>query len=379
MNHTQDVRGLVRFCAPCLGLLFAVACDDGAPPDASSRFGAIIEGGGVVAPFADYESTSAEPGFSETVGDEAYWCSRTTHDVIAGFDTFPLFDTSSELAFPGNLLQGATLDWRSPQPIPVARAGGSIAVTLAGTESAVARTLPIISRNWVVQAARDLIAKVGPERVARTTWTTSRVTSREQLGLALHTPLENLAPEIRTAFAYKSSVAYQRILVTLTQSYYTIEFDPPADTAALFAPEVTPDELAPHVRPGNPATYVSSVTYGRVYYLLLQSASPYEDMEAAVDASLRAVVSGEPMAANAIHLGELEDLRVGGYALGADGAKACQAAQAGIGELTRVIAEGARLSVGAPISFVVRNLARPEELVRAKVAVSFEAVECLPQ
>jgi len=378
MKRTRRVRDVLFPCTPLLVVALIAACD-APPPDLSARMGAIIEAGGPVAPFADSHTTAAHAGFSESAHGEVFWCSRTTHDVVAGFGAFPVFDPHSEIAFPGNLLQGATLDWPTPLPIGVARTGGTISLMLSGETSAITRTLPRISSDWVAQTARDIVGKAGAALAARTTWSTSRVAAREQLGLGLHTPIDHLAPEVRAAFLYKSDVAYRRVLVALTQAYYTVDFALPADAAELFDPEITPEELARHIRPDNPATFVSSVTYGRVLYLLVQSTSSYEDMEAAIDATLRAAVSGEALAEEAVQISELEGLRVGGYALGGDGAKACQAVASGVDDLARIIAEGARVSTGTPVSYVVRNLARPDEVVRAKVAATFDVVECEPE
>lgn len=381
MDHTRrfGVR-LFHFCTTGLAAAtLAGACDTEGPPNRSARLGAIIEAGGTVTPFIDSHTTSAQTSFDESVNGQVLHCNRATHDVVAGFGAFPVFTLDDALAFPGNLLQGATIDWPSPLAIPVARAGGTVTLTMADGAPGITLTLPHLSRDWVAQSAKDIVAKASRAHAARTTWSTSRVSAREELGLALHTPIEHLAPEVRAAFVYKSDVAYRRVLVTLTQAYYTIDFELPADPAALFTPEVTPEELARQVGPDNPATFVSSVTYGRVTYLLVQSTAPYEDIEAAIDASLDAALSGEVPPEDVMPIDALDDVRIGGFALGDDGAGAYDAAKAGTDGLAQVVAKGARLSAGTPVSYVVRNLAHPDVVVRAKVVARFDATECEAQ
>ena len=45
------------------------------------------------------------------------------------------------------------------------------------------------------------------------------------------------------------------------------------------------DDLAPYMGPGNPPTYISSVTYGRRFVLLIESTSSTTEMKASIRAS----------------------------------------------------------------------------------------------
>ena len=81
---------------------------------------------------------------------------------------------------------------------------------------------------------------------------------------------------------------------------------------------VSPSELSRYVYSGNPATYISSVTYGRIFYLLVESTASRTEMEASIRATYKAAVVGGSIDGDVKYVNDLENSRIKVFALGGD-------------------------------------------------------------
>jgi hypothetical protein len=141
---------------------------------------------------------------------------------------------------------------------------------------------------------------------------------------------------------------------------------------------VTPDDLDPFVGPGNPPAFISSVTYGRIFYLLIESTSSLTEIEASIDASFNAAVVGGSLGVNSTYLGELENSRVSAFALGGDSESAINAITDDFDALKSFLASGGQINTGVPLSYVVRSVARRDQIVSVGVGTEYEIRECTP-
>ena len=73
-----------------------------------------------------------------------------------------------------------------------------------------------------------------------------------------------------------------------------------------------------YVTPGNPACYISDVTYGRVFYLLVESTSASSSITSSINASFSGVANGPSANINASYLSNLQNLNIKLFALGGD-------------------------------------------------------------
>jgi len=237
----------------------------------------------------------------------------------------PILDPNTQVIFPGNLLQGNTLNNATPSGIPVERGPGTVVITLVNGASSASRELDVVGLSNVYDAMNEIIADNPGDLPARTTYSMERITSRQQLGVALRAEYSNLTTDVQGAFSYNEDVSYNRYLVRLTQSYYTIAFEAPTDPSLFFGEGVTADQLSNYVQPGNPAAYVSSVTYGRVFYLLIQSTDSYQEMRASIDASFNGAVASGSIGGDVKYVSELSSVQIGGYAIGGNSNQAAAA------------------------------------------------------
>jgi len=361
-------------------LIFSACSETGAPTEPSEMgdLSAVLNEAGAFEDFEEtFEESEAEE-FEVESGNEQYFCTRKTVNLTEGYSDYPQFDPNSQVIFPGNLLQGNTLDNATPSGIPVDRGPGTIVINLVNGASSASRQLEKVGLGSVFDAMNEIIADNPGDLPARTTYSMERISSREQLGVSLRAEYNSLSTDVQASFSYESDVSYNRFLVRLTQSYYTIAFEAPTDPADFFGPDVTVEQLSRYVQPGNPAAYVSSVTYGRVFYLLIQSTDSVQEIEASVDASFNGAVAGGSIGGDVKYVSELSSVKIGGYAIGGNANQAAAALTGDFDALKTFIAEGGTITTGQPLSYTVNAANDPARQLKVKVATEYDIVDCAP-
>lgn len=320
----------------------------------------------------------------EEVGNEEvphrYVCTTKTVSVLDGNGTFPLFNSNADVIYPGALLQGKSLENATPSPIPVKRAGGTISYDLNNgnlssffpvdeiTKSKVQNGMNVII-NGAVSAGNVVPANFQLDIV--------QVQSESQLALELGLKVKTFAVKAKASMTYNSSSSYNSFLVKLTQSYYTMSYDLPTSLEEIFHESVTPEKLSDYVAADNPATFISSVTYGRIFYMLVESTSSAREMEAKLNASYGKFgnsVSGsvEVDAFNSLKNNKIKVIAYGGDAKGTFELTG----ETSIGAIADKLAESTDIRAGLPLSYVVRSVERPDVIVGSRLATAYDVVEC---
>ena len=375
-----------------LGLALTMSCqtnteDPGPGPDLTS-FASVIETGGVpVEPESEFKSETVNEAQDSVINDEyglpEIWsCVTRQVELSENNKDFPLFTAGSEVIYPGNLLQGNSLTNATPSIIPLTRGGGTITInTLNGSNpEGVSETVDEVSFESIVVATNKIIGANNGKLTANTTVEITEVNSTEEIGVAMNASYSNLSTSIKGSFDYNSSVEYNKYMVKLTQSFYTLVYSVPNidKIDQIFAPQVTPEQLSKYIYDGNPGTYISSVNYGRVFYLLIQSTASKKDMKAAIDLSFQAVVSKGDASIDVEHVNNLSNKTVKGYAYGGDANLASGALMGDLNQVADFIQEGGTINNGAPLSYVVRSLKDPSQVVSTALATKYSITNCEP-
>ncbi|HSG99112.1 MAG TPA: thiol-activated cytolysin family protein, partial [candidate division Zixibacteria bacterium] len=381
------LNGARYLCASLAALVvasqFLFACAKKAPtePDnsGSQSFDLVISQAGEFETVTERADTlSVDTSIQDVVGDEDFFCTTRRVSVTEAPDEFPLFDPNKDIIWAGNLLQGATLDQATPSPIPVLRGPGTIVLALNNGADSVSRYISTVDLSHVFNAQNQIISENPGAIPARFSFTFEEVSSREQLALALDVSAQNLSAKVDASLSFSSDKSYNRYLVKLDQSFYTMAYQLPTSKEEIFDPSVTPEQLSQYVGDGNPAAFISSVTYGRKFYLLIESTSSREEMRTSLDVSFSAAVSSGSLGVDAKYVTELESVRIKAYALGGEAGDALSAVTSDFETLKTFLAQGARLDAGEPLSYVVRSLARPDKIVKVKVATEYDITDCVP-
>lgn len=362
-------------------LIGACSSDEGNPASSGGpqNFDQVIASGGDFQPVISMTDTLAvDTTIDEVVGGEDFFCTRRTINAVEAPADFPLFDPNADLIFPGNLLQGASLSNATPDPIPVGRGPGTIVMVLNNGADSVSRQISEVSLSSVLNAQNQIIAENPGALPARFVFTFEEVNSQEQLGLALDASYQSLAVDVKASLAFSSDREYNRIVVRLNQSYFTMAYQLPTTSEEIFAASVTPERLSQFVGPGNPPCFISSVTYGRKFYLLIESTSSRQEMEASVNASFGAAVNQGTIGGSVKYVGQLDNVRIKAFALGGEASDALGAITSNFDSLKTFLARGGTITTGLPLSYVVRSLADPSIIVKTRVATEYDVIDCIP-
>ncbi|MDW3647897.1 MAG: thiol-activated cytolysin family protein [Bacteroidia bacterium] len=325
--------------------------------------------------FENVDSTNSvdEQEFFE---DEIWICSEFEVDLSQNAEDFVLYaSNNAEIIYPGNFLQGKSVFEGAPRIIPLKRGPGTITINTLNGSSIVTENVGEVSFSKIAQATNDLIGNNNGTLTANISYEREEVRSLQEVGVKMNAEFSTLATEVKGSFDYNSSFNFNSIFVKVTQSLYSIVLDIP-DIENAFDPSVTPDDLAKYVSEDNPATYISSVNYGRIFYLLIQSTQSSSDIKAAVEGSFNgAVVSGSGSVDVSV-VNELDNVRISGYAYGGDANLAAGALVGSMEDVKTFIEEGGAINNGAPISYVVRSLEDPSIVVKANLATKYTVTEC---
>lgn len=312
-------------------------------------------------------------------------CTEKEVDITGGTHTFPLYNTNASVIWPGNLLQGKTLDNATPSDIVVKRAGGTITYNLVTGNPVATDSVAVIDQGTVQQAMNNIIAQNGDITPANFTLDVVAVNSSEQLALEMGLKASTLTTKVSSDFSLNTSKETSSVLVKLTQQYYTMSYVKPTSLEEVFDPGVTPNQLATFIQPDNPATFISSVTYGRIFYMLYESTASAEDMKAALTTSYNAVAGKAEGSVDIESLREYNNLSVKVIAYGGDSMGTLNSVGATFGgddavdnlqDIVGRLAESSDIAGGLPLSYVVNSLEDPSQVVSTNLATRYTVKNC---
>ena len=262
------------------------ACSSDSPvnpdPVDPAEFDSVLKSGGVYEEVTPGESTEVLDVAEEfdPVDQNVWRCTTERRSIVDATEDYATFNPNAEVIYPGSLVQGNSLAGATPEPIVVERAGGTISIDIINGSEGVTAPVDEVKRSTIAQATNDIIEANSGVVPAAFTFKSSEVQSAQQIALSMGVNYSTLTSRVRADLSFSSSTEYNRILVSFNQRFYTMSYDLPTSVEQIFAPSVTPSDLRPYVGPDNPACYISSVTYGRRYYLLIESTSSLTDMRA---------------------------------------------------------------------------------------------------
>lgn len=304
-------------------------------------------------------------------------CTRKRLSITDGNSEFPLFNTNADVIYPGNLFQGKSLSNATPAPIVVKRSGGTISYDLNNGNLSSAFTVDEVKKSTIQNAMNNIISGAGDVLPANFELNIIRIQSREQLALEMGLKIETWTAKASANMSFSSEYEYNRFLVKLRQVYYTMSFDLPTSKDELFHPDVTPEQLNQYVGPDNPATFISSVTYGRIFYMLVESTSSEQDMQAALNVSYSSFGNSAGGEVEVESFKSLSNLKIKVIAYGGDAKGVFQiAGETSVEEVANRLAESTQIESGLPLSYVVRSVDRPDMIVGTNISTEFDVVDC---
>lgn len=364
-------------------LLLAFACTKDEMIDYSS-FSSVIASVGA---FDDVPEVENETELSSTESEETRegvkWnCTTRTVKAEAaagGQGGFPSYNPNASVIYPGNLLQGASLDQATPDIIAVKRTGGVISTDVIDGSMAPYFEVDEINKSQVTLALNQIVANSTGVIPSNFDFQYYNVQSEEEFAMKARMSVKTMATSFNGRLEFSSEKSYNRYYITLNQSYYTMSYDIPTSLDEVFAPEVVPEDLGKYTGFGNPACYISDVTYGRIFTMLVESTSSVTDMEAAVSGAFRGIGAKVKGEVEVDYFKSLNDLKIQVFAFGGKDDKTLETigTHGDLNKLVSILAEASDIRTGKPISYVARSV-YDNQIVSVKLATEYDVKECIP-
>ncbi|MCL2413265.1 MAG: thiol-activated cytolysin family protein, partial [Bacteroidales bacterium] len=303
-------------------------------------------------------------------------------------DDFAMLNPLASILWPGNLVQGASLASGIPTTIPIdpsRRQPGRISLALVssdqgGAENRMYRTVDRMSFSAVNQAMNEILAGFEGHGFAQYSFQMDFIESTEELDFKLNASFSGWGASARAGFSSNFADNRTRVLIRLHQAFFTMVFDDPPGLDGVFTSDITVNDLRNYTGNGNPICYISSVTYGRIFYLLYESTATREALSTALNFSFRGFGVEAGVDAERQFRETMEKTTARVFQIGGDASGGLTAGMAlDLTAIRDFLETGANFSAenpGAPISYTVKFL-KNAQLVRLNNAMEFEIEQCV--
>ncbi len=331
-------------------------------------------------------STEVTPlGETESqVGDEIWTCVSehiSIQDALGGDNGFSLFSPNANVVYPGNLIQGASLYKASPDEILADRAGGDITISILDGNDVSSVYVDEISLGSVTTAANQILAGKDENSVipANFQFNKSIIQSEEEFAYKIKADYTNAWGSVSGRLSFSSNTTYSRMMVTLDQTFYTLSFSAPTKPEDFFHEDADPEDLERFTGPGNPPCYLSSVNYGRIFYMLIESSSSEAELKTAVEGSFETLTQSGGGEFESDYFESIEEVNIKIFALGGDAAVTIEAGgltKNNLGDLTEILQRSTDIRAAVPVSYKVQSV-KTNQVVAVQLATDYERKTCL--
>lgn len=384
--------------AVCTGLL--AGCKDNVSPDFSDEIEDVINN---VDKFQEAETynqveelgtdtavTTTTNPVDGSVETTYFSCVTERHSVSENPQDFMMYDPLASVLWPGNLVQGNSIASGVPNSIPISqRSPGNITLAIlsgdaSSVEQEIFRTVEDFQFSSVNQAMNEILAGYEGGTPAKYSFSMQKVYSQSQFEFGLDVGYTGPSFNMSAQFGINWSEEKSRMVVKLSQKFFTMVFDDPEGASGVFPNDFESSRLTPYTGPGNPITYISSVTYGRIYYLLFESSASVLELEAALQAGYDGGVASGDLEAETAFNDVMQQTTVHAWQIGGDPEAGLNAADPSSfsdwSSVKSFLTDGANFSsqnVGEPISYTIKYL-KDATLVRMNNTMEYEVQQCSP-
>lgn len=264
-------------------------------PKEEAEIEEIVNEAGKVVPLAE-EKDEIISSETEDEGDFRYTYEK--HDVVDNIDSVVYLGLNDDVIWPGSLVEGTHAHDFVYVPISVDRAPVTLSISLEGssaTGESIVNTVDDPKLSSIRQGISDLLkdAITGDTHVpARVDFNYEQVYTESQMNLFVGADVSYGAGSLETKFDWNSITKQNKIIASYKQIYYTIDIDTPGNPADIFDPTMPISDIDAALLNGSKPLYVSSVSYGMMALVFIETDYSFEEMKWAMDASYNAIVSG---------------------------------------------------------------------------------------
>jgi hypothetical protein len=354
-------------------------------PDQSELRQLIFEANAPEPPLEQAPTQTGEEAQIKTDQGVSQDCVYKRFTGTALYETLVSFDPNADSIWPGSVIQTRTLPQGLAAPIGLPRRPGTItlgdAVLDNGRSGAeYSRRLSDPSHASTRDAIADILSRDGVKLAAKSSYLAEAAYSMNEAALKVGVAASWMSGSVKANFAGSWLTKKTTMVVRFVQAYYTVSFGAPDAPERVFGKDVTAADARPYMGPGNAPAYVSSVTYGRMMIMKIESDESESDVRAALDVVFKKV----SVDADAHFKNVLKNSSISVFVLGGSPDDAARLASADTETRTAALAQyvqnGANFdpaSPGVPISYTVRRLA-DNQTMKVASTIDYQVPVCTP-
>lgn len=306
------------------------------------------------------ESIPSPTNIGDPIIEESgnYVCEVQTVKWAPEYNEMFLLNPKTETIYPINLIDANSVSTGAYTPISnVERAPATISISLLtnpGEKPYIVISDPSLST--VRDATNILLHRVAPGSTpAFINFDIQEIRAREEAKLGIQTNFSGWGAKISSSYNFETDEKMSRFLVRFYQIYYTIDMDLPNTPCAMFKDGQLPGL---DIFNGTSPVYISSVTYGRMVYFMVESSESSQSMKAALNASFHSFKTSFGLNISYEHSQKLEQSHISALVVGGNSDDAVLPVTGVDGLLQFLTAEGnfSATSPGAPIAYTMRYL-----------------------
>ena len=259
------------------------------------------------------ESTTPEAdqtALDSTGAPVTYKITTTKYKAAATYDTNVLLNPSTDVIYPGSVLLGESIDDGSyTEIVSGTKRPVTISFDLSGVKDS-SGNAGVVSGSIVpsLSSYRGLKNKILAQSVPKQTSTYSmektEIHSEEEMNLKVNAGASFSGgiyeASIKAGFSYDKSNTTNKLMIKFMQTFYTVDVDQGSGTFLY-------DDFDVSAFHGYRPVYVSSIAYGRLAYLTIESTQSITDIEANLDAAFKAGgTSADVSVSNAQKMAQVE-------------------------------------------------------------------------
>lgn len=216
---------------------------------------------------------------------------KEKHDKLDNETDIAHLGLNDDLIYPGSLIQGKEVNDFVYIPITsLPRASITLSASLEGsskTGTSITERVEEPRLSTVRQGIANLLKNaMGPETkaAARADFQYSQVFNKSQTKAVLKAAVSYGAGSLETGFEWNRSKSKTRIVAKYQQVYLTVDVDTPGSPADFFRSDTPIADIRQAIPAGSMPLYVSSVSYGMMALMFIESDESSESVASAIKA-----------------------------------------------------------------------------------------------
>lgn len=245
----------------------------------------------------DSGSTESLPG-RDASGNSVIICTNTPRKLSKDLAEVTILSPTAGTIFPGAIIRAnQSLANGQPAAIGVPRSPVTLHVDLPGLGEKGTIVVDNPSNASVDPKIQEVLeywntkpVAAGYVNVARSKYERQKAYSSQQLALDLGFSAKWSDNKVSSSLDVKTNNKTSLTVALFKQVFYTVAMDTPAEPGAVFAKDVSLDQVKRQTDSNSPPAYVASVDYGRIIMVRMETSSA--ETEANLEGAMDYVTSG---------------------------------------------------------------------------------------